>query len=89
LGSSRKIVLGALFLEFGFMGFMAGLVGALGAQIAVFALQYFVFNMDLVFYGWIWLVGPLSGAIVVSAMGLMRSYSLVTTPPLQSLRALG
>jgi len=89
LGSSRNLVLGALGIEFGFMGFMAGLVGALGAQLAVLALQNFVFDMEPVWYLWIWLSGPIAGALLVGGMGLIRSYPLVVTPPLQSLRALG
>lgn len=89
LGSSRKLVLGALLIEFGFMGFMSGLVGALGAQFAVFALQTTVFNMEPVWYLWIWLSGPVAGAILIGGMGLLRSYPLVVTPPLQSLRSLG
>ena len=89
LGSSRKLVLGALVIEFGFMGLMSGLVGALGAQLAVLALQTFVFNMEAIWYLWIWLSGPMAGALLVGSMGLIRSYPLVITPPLQSLRALG
>lgn len=88
LGSSRKLVLGSLCIEFGFMGLMAGFVAAFGAQLAVFSLQVFVFDMELVWYLWIWLTGPLFGALLVGIMGLLRSYPLVTTPPLQSLRAL-
>lgn len=89
LGSSRNLVLGSLVIEFGFMGFMAGLVGSLGAQLAVLALQNFVFNMDMVWYLWIWLSGPIAGTLLVGIMGLIRSYPLVVTPPLQSLRSLG
>lgn len=88
LGSSRNLVLGALSIEFGFMGFMSGLVGALGAQLAVLALQTTVFNMEPVWYLWIWFPGPIAGALLVGGMGLARSYPLVVTPPLQSLRAL-
>ena len=89
LGSSRNLLLGALAIEFGFMGFMAGLVAALGAQLAVFALQTAVFAMDATWYLWIWLSAPLAGTLLIGAMGLLRSYPLVAVPPLQSLRALG
>ena len=89
LGSSRKTILGALGVEFLFMGFIAGFVSALGAQIAVFALQVQVFNMNLVFYPWIWIAGPLSGAVLVAGLGVLRSFPLVVQPPLQSLRQIG
>ena len=88
LGSSRNLILGVLCIEFGFMGFMAGLVGALGAQLAILALQHLVFNMEPSWYLWIWLSGPIAGSLLVASMGLLRSYPLVVTPPLQSLRAL-
>ena len=86
LGSSRKTVLGALGLEFLFMGLIAGAVAAFGAQLAVFALQAQVFNMDLVLYSWIWIAGPLSGALLIASLGLLRSFPLVRQTPLQSLR---
>jgi len=89
LGSSQKTILGALGLEFLFMGLIAGTVAALGAQLAVFVLQAQVFNMDLVLYSWIWVAGPLSGALLIAGLGLLRSFPLVRQTPLQSLRQTG
>ena len=89
LGSSQKTILGALGLEFLFMGLIAGTVAALGAQLAVFVLQAQVFNMELVLYSWIWIAGPLSGALLIAGLGLLRSFPLVRQTPLQSLRQAG
>ena len=89
LGSSRKLVLGALCIEFLFMGVAAGLVASAGAQAIIFLLQKLVFDMPLVFYSWIWLGGPVIGALVIATMGLARSASLVVRPPNQLLREAG
>lgn len=88
LGSSKKLVLSVVGIEFAFMGFVSGIIAALGAQLAVFGFQVYVFNMSLVWYPWLWLAGPIAGILIVMGLGLLRSYPIIITPPLQSLRQL-
>lgn len=88
LGSSKKLVLSVVGIEFAFMGCVSGIIAALGAQLAVFGFQVYVFNMSLVWYPWLWLAGPIAGILIVMGLGLLRSYPIIITPPLQSLRQL-
>lgn len=88
LGSSRKLVLSVVGIEFAFMGLISGLIAAIGAQLAVFGFQLYVFKISLVWYPWLWLVGPMAGILIVTSLGLLRSYPIIITPPLQSLRQL-
>ena len=89
LGGSRKQILGMLGIEFISLGVIAGLIAAIGAEVVVYFLQTQAFNMEYSLHPMIWLLGPVAGAFVIGGLGLWRSYSLVNTPPMQSLRALG
>lgn len=88
LGSSKKMVLSVTGIEFAFMGVISGLIAALGAQLALFGFQTRLFEMPVVWYSWLWIAGPLAGVVMITGLGVLRSYPIVTTPPLQSLRQL-
>ena len=46
LGAGKRLVLGSLLVEFCTLGFFAGLLATLGAEITVFALETQVFDLD-------------------------------------------
>lgn len=89
LGSSQKTILGVLGIEFVLLGFLSGLIAAMGAEGVIYLLQTRMFAIEHHWHPEIWLLGPVGGGLIIGALGLMRSRSIVTVPPLQSLRAAG
>jgi putative ABC transport system permease protein len=51
-------------------------------------LQSQVFNLSATVHPWIWLIGPIAGALIIATVGLLGSRSLVDTPPMMVLRGL-
>ena len=86
LGSSKKIILGALTIEFATLGAIAGLIASAGAEIILFFVQRNIFDMATQWHPNLWFLGFLSGVILITALGLLRSKDIITVPPLQSLR---
>lgn len=86
LGSSRKLILGALAVEYAVLGFIAGLLASVGAESVLFFVQVYVFELTPSFHPLLWLMGLGGGLVLITLLGLMRSKSLVTVPPLQSLK---
>ncbi len=86
LGSSRKIVLGALTTEFAVLGLIAGFIASLGAEIILYFVQLNLFDMQPGLHPQLWLLGILSGVFLITILGLLRSREIITVPPLQSLR---
>ena len=88
LGSSRKMVLGALAVEYAALGAIAGLIAAVGAEITLYFVQLEVFSLDPQWHPNLWFLGLVSGVVVITILGLWRSREIVTVPPLQSLKYL-
>jgi putative ABC transport system permease protein len=88
LGSSRRLILGIQLIEFSSLGLMAGLLASAGAELSVAMLQHFMFDLPLSLHPWLWVVGPLGGALLVGSLGVAYSRKAVVQPPLEVLRAL-
>ncbi len=88
LGATRRLVAGSLAIEFAALGLLAGLVAAVGAEIAVAVLNERVFGLPATMHPGLWLAGPLLGAGLITAIGLLSTRSLVSTPPMLALRSL-
>jgi len=86
LGSSRKIILGALAVEYAVLGLIAGLLASIGAESILYFVQVYVFELTPSVHPLLWVMGLGSGLVLITALGLMRSKSLVAVPPLQSLK---
>lgn len=69
LGASKKLLRGTLWCEFALLGLVSGVAAAIGAEVALWGLQRKVFDFpwqpDLV----LWLVLPLTGALLLSLCG--------------------
>ena len=86
LGSSKKIIIGALTVEFAVLGAIAGLIASIGAEIILFVVQIHVFDIVPQWHPSLWLLGVVSGIALITVLGLLRSRDIITVPPLQSLR---
>ena len=86
LGGTRRLIGTSLLAEFAILGFFSGLVASVGAEITVALLQSQVFELGAEIHFWIWPVGPLVGAIVISLVGMLGSRELVNSPPANVLR---
>jgi len=89
LGGSKLLIRGALLIEFMVLGFVAGLIATIGAELSVALLQTQVFELDAQLHPWLWIVGPLAGLVAVSLVGMFGTRHLVASPPIMVLRELG
>ncbi|WP_188151138.1 ABC transporter permease [Teredinibacter waterburyi] len=88
LGAPKRLVIRTLLVEFGCLGGMAGLLGAIAAEAALYGLQTRVFSLDYAPNSMLILIGPIMGALLVGMVGWLSTRSVVATPPLQVLRQL-
>jgi putative ABC transport system permease protein len=86
LGSSRRLILGSVLIEFAILGLLAGLIAVVGAEFLLFGLQVLVFKNPIQPHYLYWLVSPLIGSIFVATLGLFCCRYVVSTPPAVVLR---
>jgi len=86
LGSPRRLIVGSICAEFAILGFLAGLIAIIGTEILLISLQTFVLKTPIQPHYMFWLISPLSGALLVSALGYICCRHTVTTPPAVVLR---
>ncbi len=88
LGATRSLVAGSLAIEFAALGLLAGIVAAVGAELAVAVLNDQVFGLPPSLHGWLWVGGPVLGALLIMGIGTFSTRALVRTPPMLVLRSL-
>jgi putative ABC transport system permease protein len=88
LGARSALVRQALLIEFGALGLFSGLIAAIGAETCLYGLQVFVFNTQASFHPLLWLLGPLIGVCIISAIGIFASRTVLKVPPMHLLRDL-
>lgn len=86
LGGTRDLIAGSLAAEFVALGTFSGLVAVVGAELTVALLQWQVFELPAAMHPWLWLLGPLCGAVLIFAVGMTGARRLVASPPLMVLR---
>ena len=88
LGGTRKLIAGSLAAEFACLGLFAGFVAVVGAEITVLILQTQVFELGADLHPWLWLTGPVVGALLILTVGMFGTRKLVSAPPMTVLRGL-
>jgi putative ABC transport system permease protein len=88
LGGTRRLIAGSLAAEFALLGLFAGVVAVVGAELTVAVLQRQVFELGMDIHPWLWLIGPVVGAVLILTVGLLGTRSLISTPPMLVLRGL-
>ena len=86
LGGTRRLITGALVIEFAALGAFAGTVAVIGAEITTFVLNSQVFELTTGLHPRLWAVGPVFGMLVVTAVGYLGTRGLVHAPPATVLR---
>ncbi|MFS2225188.1 putative ABC transporter permease subunit YbbP [Pantoea sp. B65] len=69
LGASKKLLRGTLWSEFAMLGMVSGIAAAIGAEAALWGLQRKVFDFPWQPDFTLWMVLPLTGALVLSVCG--------------------
>jgi putative ABC transport system permease protein len=87
LGASRRTVLESVLAEFITLGALAGLLAALGASLAGEFVATRVLQVPYTFDPWVFVTGVVGGAVLVGASGWLATRSVVSQPPLTTLRA--
>jgi putative ABC transport system permease protein len=88
LGGQQRLLVRATVLEFALIGFLAGILGVLAAEIAVWALQYRMFDGE---FRWHWpvvLSMPFVSAVILAILGRWQLTPVLTVSPMLLLRRL-
>ncbi len=88
LGAPRKLILGSLVIEFSTLGFFAGLLATVAAELSVMILQTQVLDMSYTPHPLLWMIGPLVGVVIIGALGVLNCRQVVSSPPVAVLREL-
>ncbi|MEQ6884567.1 FtsX-like permease family protein [Salicola sp. Rm-C-2C1-2] len=88
LGARRGLLVGSSMLEFALMGLIAGVLGVLAAELAVWALQYRLFEGSFRLHVELWLVLPPVSALVLALMGRWQLSPVLNVSPMLLLRRL-
>jgi putative ABC transport system permease protein len=86
LGATRQQLARAQRIELLAVGGLAGALGAAGAGAVAWALSQRVFDFDITFSLWPWLVGIAAGMLGAWAGGALALRGVLRTPPLVTLR---
>ena len=88
LGASRRLIMGALVIEFAALGLFAGLLATVAAEITTAILQTEVLGMSYSAHPLLWGLGPLVAVAMIGALGVWNTRRVVSSPPLLVLREL-
>jgi putative ABC transport system permease protein len=87
LGASRSTVLQGVLAEFTTLGLLSGFLAAAGASVAAYFMTTRVLELHYTFDLWVWVVGLFGGALLVAGSGWIATRSVVSQPPVITLRA--
>lgn len=86
LGAGKRLILGGLAIEFATMGFFAGLLATLGAELSVYILQTLVLDLKYSMSPQLWPVGLISGVVIIGGLGVFSCRKVVYSSPIVLLR---
>ena len=87
LGAQRKVLLSVMLVEYGLLGLVSGLVGALASNALSYAVARFVFEIPWKFAAGVNFWGVAATVVLVGAVGALSSFDVLTRKPLGILRA--
>ena len=80
-GASTSLLRRSTAIEFALLGLLAGLLGALLAQLGLFFLETQVFDLQATFHGSIWIIGPIIGTSLICALSVILILSITRKNP--------
>ena len=86
LGASKKTLLHGLFAEFAMLGALSGFLAGLSATLLAWLLAEHIFKFDYQVDPALALTGIVSGTVIVIIAGLVGTRSVLTQPPVKTLR---
>ncbi len=86
LGASKRTLLLGLIAEFTTLGALSGLLAGLSATSLAWVLAEYAFNFEYQFDITVALTGIVSGTVIVVIAGLLGTRTVLTHPPIQTLR---
>ncbi len=86
LGASKRLVLTGVAVEFAAIGVLAGVLAASAASLAGWWLSVYLFNLPYRFDGAVWIIGVVSGLVLVGTAGTLATWSVLGAPPAMILR---
>lgn len=86
LGASRKTLLLGLLAEFTLLGALSGLLAGFAATSLAWLLAKFIFKFEYQLDITVALIGIIAGTLIVVIAGILGTRSVLTSPPIQSLR---
>jgi len=81
IGSSSRLVLSALAIEFCVLGAFSGVLAITGAEVAYYGLQSWIFGLAFIPHFVAWVIVPLMGLVLIGVPGLAVTWKVVRTPP--------
>lgn len=88
LGAQQSLLVKATMLEFALIGLVAGILGVLAAEAAVWALQYRMFNGEFRWHWPVLLILPLVSSVLLALLGRWQLRPVLTVSPMLLLRRL-
>ena len=86
LGARRSTLAAILLTEYGLLGLVAGVVGAAAAAALSYAVTTYLFKIPWGFSAPTYLLGVLATVLLVTAVGALASFDVLTRKPLAILR---
>ena len=80
-GASTSLLQKSTALEFAFLGLIAGILGSILAQIGIYFLETKVFELSATFHGYIWILGPIIGTILICFLSTLLIFSITRKNP--------
>lgn len=87
LGASSKRILSIVLSEFIFLGFISGLLAALGASALLAWLSIYVFDWPYHFNWGLLGIGPVAGMVIIALFGGLTVRTILSTSPMRLLSA--
>ena len=87
LGASRRRLLGAVLAEFGLLGLIGGLLGALLAAVSGYLVAVELFDLPGRINPLVWVLGMGGGTLIVALVGWLATRRLLGVPPVRVLNS--
>ena len=89
IGASRRQIVASQRIEFLAMGALAGVLATAAAAAIAQVLASRAFELDLPVNPWLWVIGPVSGIVLLSINAWISARKALAVPPALTLRDTG